>query len=39
MSVRGVTFENVSILGNRLTKGSPQVTIGSHVEEVQFLSP
>jgi len=34
--VRGVSFENVSILGAPLTRNSPQVMIGSHVEGVEF---
>jgi hypothetical protein len=37
--VRGVAFENVSILGKWLTKSSSQVSIGTHVEGVQFLNP
>jgi len=37
--VRGVTLENVSILGKRITEDSPQVTIGDHVEGAQFLNP
>jgi hypothetical protein len=34
--VRGVTFQGLSILGSVLTRSSPQVTIGEHVEGVQF---
>jgi hypothetical protein len=34
--VRNVTFENVSILGKELTRTSPQVTIGDHVEGVEW---
>jgi hypothetical protein len=37
--VRGVFFENVSILGKWLTKGSSPVSIGGHVEGVHFLNP
>ena len=36
--VRNVTFENVSILGSLLKRTAPQVSIGSHVEEVRFLA-
>jgi polygalacturonase len=35
-NVRGVTFTNVSILGELLTRQSPHVSIGAHVEEVLF---
>lgn len=37
--VRGVVLENVSILGQRLSKSAPQVSIGSHVEGVRFPNP
>jgi hypothetical protein len=35
-NVRDVTFENVSILGSKLTEGSRQVHIGKHTENVRF---
>lgn len=35
-AVQGVRFENVTILGERLTRGSPRLSLGSHVEDVQF---
>ncbi len=38
-SVRQVTFENVSILGDRLTRGSAALSLGSHVEDVRFPDP
>jgi hypothetical protein len=34
--VRNVAFENVSILGDVLTRKSPQVRVGDHVAEVEF---
>jgi hypothetical protein len=34
--VRDVTFENVSIMGSKLTEGSSQVRIGNHTESVRF---
>jgi hypothetical protein len=34
--VRDVTFENVSIMGSKLTEGSSQVRIGDHTESVRF---
>lgn len=34
--VRGVTFENVAILGSKLTKESVQLRIGEHASEVRF---
>ncbi len=34
--VRDVTFENVSIVGSKLTEGSRQVRIGKHTENVRF---
>jgi len=37
--VRDVTFENFSILGDNLTRNSPQVSIGPHVAEVRFAGP
>jgi type 1 glutamine amidotransferase len=37
--VRNVTFENVSILGVPLTRSSPEVSVGQHVEEVRFIGP
>ena len=37
--VRDVTFENVSILGENLTRTAPQVNIGPHVGEVRFAGP
>jgi hypothetical protein len=36
--VRDVTFENVSILENSLTRNAPQLNIGPHVDEVEFAS-
>lgn len=33
--VRDVTFENVSIVGSKLTEGSPRVQIGKHTEKVR----
>jgi hypothetical protein len=38
-SVHQVTFDNVSILGSHLSRGSAAMSIGSHVEDVQFLDP
>jgi polygalacturonase len=35
-TVRDVSFENVSILGSRLTGGSTSVQIGKHAENVRF---
>ena len=34
--VRGVTFENFSILGAKLTRNSPGVILGRHIDGVQF---
>jgi len=34
--VRDVTFENVSIVGSKLTEGSKRVRIGKHTENVRF---
>jgi len=34
--VRNVTFENVSIVGSKLTEGSRQLRIGKHTENVRF---
>jgi hypothetical protein len=34
--VQDVTFENVSILGSKLTKESPRLQLGSHVQNVRF---
>lgn len=34
--VRGVTFENVTITGSRLTAGSKHLHLGKHVEEIRF---
>jgi hypothetical protein len=34
--VREVTFENVSVLGNKITRSSPALQVGPHVEGVQF---
>jgi hypothetical protein len=34
--VRDVTFENVSILGSKLTEGSKPVRIGKHTDNVRF---
>ncbi len=34
--VRDVTFENVSIVGSKLTKGSERVRIGKNTENVRF---
>lgn len=34
--VRDVTFDNVSILGKTLTRESPSVRIGKHVQHVRF---
>jgi type 1 glutamine amidotransferase len=36
--VRNVTFEDVSILGAPLTRNSPQLRLGQHVEAVRFSS-
>jgi len=36
--VRDVSFENVSIMGSRLTEGSSGVRIGKHTENVRFHS-
>ncbi len=38
-NVCDVAFENVSILGERLTKSSSQVMIDNHVQGVQFHNP
>jgi hypothetical protein len=35
-NVRDVTFENVSILGSKLTEGSGQVHIGKHTENIRL---
>jgi hypothetical protein len=35
-NVRDVTFENVSIVGSKLTEGSRRVRIGKHTENVRF---
>lgn len=35
-AVKGATFEDVSILGTRLTRNSPQVILGPHIDGVQF---
>jgi hypothetical protein len=37
--VREVTFENVSILGVRLTGTAPQMNIGPYVGEIWFAGP
>lgn len=34
--VRGVTFENISILGAKLMQNSPEVLLGPHVEGIQL---
>jgi hypothetical protein len=34
--VRGVTFENVAILGSKLTRESAQLRMGEHASEVRF---
>ncbi len=34
--IQQVTLENVSVLGNRLTPDSPNVTRGEHVQDVRF---
>jgi hypothetical protein len=34
--VRDVTFENVSVVGSKLTEGSRQLRIGKHTENVRF---
>jgi hypothetical protein len=34
--VRDVTFENVSIVGSKLTEGSGRVRIGKHTQNVRF---
>jgi pectate lyase len=34
--VRNVTFENVSILGSKLTKESRQIRIGEHAQDIRF---
>jgi hypothetical protein len=34
--VRDVSFENVSIMGSKLTEGSSAVRIGKHTENVRF---
>jgi len=34
--VRDVTFENVSIVGLKLTEGSRRVRIGKHTKNVRF---
>lgn len=35
-AVKGVTFEDVSILGARLKRDSPQVMLGPHIDAIQF---
>jgi hypothetical protein len=35
-NVRGVTFENVSILGSQLTRDSSSLRLGKHAEDVLF---
>jgi hypothetical protein len=35
-NVQDVTFENVSILGSKLTKESAPVQIGEHTKEIRF---
>jgi hypothetical protein len=34
--VRGVTFENVQILGSKLGEGAEQLEVGQHVRDLQF---
>jgi hypothetical protein len=34
--VREVRFQAVSILGQKLTRSSPAVTLGDHLEDVEF---
>jgi hypothetical protein len=34
--VRDVSFENVSIIGSKLTEGSSGVRIGKHTQDVHF---
>ncbi len=36
--VLGVSFENVSILGSKLTEKSPSVRIGEHTRDIRFKS-
>jgi len=36
--VQNVTFENVSILGSKLTKESPQLRVGEHTQDIRFGS-
>ena len=38
-SVHQVTFDNVSILGSRLARGSAALSIGNHVKDVRFIDP
>ena len=35
-TVRNVRFENVTVLGEKLTRTSPNVSVGEHVDDVQF---
>ena len=35
--VRDVTFKNVSVLGSNLSEESPQLKVGEHVKDVQFM--
>ena len=35
--VRNVTFDNVSILGNRLVRSSAVLSVGDNVDELRFL--
>jgi len=35
--VQDVTFENVSILGEKLTQGASRVKIGEHAKDVRFI--
>jgi hypothetical protein len=37
-NVQQVTFENVSVLGARLTLDSPNMNCGGHVQDVRFGS-
>ena len=37
--VRDVRFENVSILGTKLTRGWPRLKIDKYVEGVEFVNP
>jgi hypothetical protein len=35
--VREATFENVSVLGNKITRSSPALQVGPHAEGVRFV--